>query len=214
MFFHFCCSTLSEKRTLDNLNASMKAASEILERRRSERRGTAYSGTGSTSRYVGADYSLPFPPDHLGTGATERGRPTSRYSLPMQPPPTKSYRSSSGSVDTSGSAGSGSSSHHATSGAGGTGTGNSLWGLLDMAQSWIMTHTSRRDRSEERSRYLLRKTKPVWFMIVICEQITNCLHFMIFFYILNFISTNKPIYHLQNTKPRNIVVIFLETTGN
>ena len=139
----------------------MKAASEILERRRSERRGTAYSGTGSTSRYVGADYSLPFPPDHLGTGATERGRPTSRYSLPMQPPPTKSYRSSSGSVDTSGSAGSGSSSHHATSGAGGTGTGNSLWGLLDMAQSWIMTHTSRRDRSEERSRYLLRKTKPV-----------------------------------------------------
>ena len=176
----------------------MKAASEILERRRSERRGTAYSGTGSTSRYVGADYSLPFPPDHFGTGATERGRPTSRYSLPMQPPPTKSYRSSSGSVDTSGSAGSGSSSHHATSGAGGT--GNSLWGLLDMAQSWIMTHTSRRDRSEERSRYLLRKTKPVWFMIVICEQITNCLHFMIFFiFWISYIQTNlSTTYRIQN----------------
>ena len=48
-------------------------------------------------------------------------------------------------------------------------------------------------------------------MIVICEQITNCLHFMIFFYILNFIYTNKPIYHLQNTKPRNMLVSFFKS---
>ena len=190
MFFHFCCSTLSEKRTLDNLNASMKAASEILERRRSERRGTAYSGS---SRYVAADYSLPFPPDHFGVSATERGRPTSRYTL-LQAPPTRSYRSSSGSTSSSGSDSSGSiagsgSGHHATSGA--PGTGNSLWGLLDMAQSWILNHTSRRDRSEERSRYLLRKTKQVWLWLI-CEQIIVYISWFFFIFWISYIQ--KPIY--------------------
>ena len=32
-----------------------------------------------------------------------------------------------------------------------------------------------------------------------------------FFYILNFIYTNKPIYHLQNTKPRNMLVSFFKS---
>ena len=142
LFFLF--STLSEKRTLENLTASMKAANEILERRRSERSrdsgggSNSGSGSGTSSRYV--EYSLP--------QNKERGRPTSRYStLPTTTSTLTSYRSSSGS----------------TSDPTGTGSG-SLWGLLDMAQSWLMSHTSRRDRSEERSRYLLRKTsKPVWF---------------------------------------------------
>ena len=171
----------------------MKAASEILERRRSERRGTAFSG--STSRYVAADYSLPFPaPDHYGTSATERGRPISRYSLPLQPPPsTRSYRSSSGSTTSSSGSDTSGAGSSSGSGAGGTGSGNSLWGLLDMAQSWILTHTSRRDRSEERSRYLLRKTKQVWLWLI-CEQIIVYISWFFLYFEFSFIQNHLNLY--------------------
>ena len=98
---------------MENLTASMRSASELLERRRAE-------GTG---RY--ADFS------------TEN----SRLSRPRtsQVPPTTSYRS--------------------TANTGNTGANNngSLWGLLDMAQSWIMK--SRRDRSEEKVKSLIRKSR-------------------------------------------------------
>ena len=119
----------------------MKAASDILERRRSERNRP-------DSRYVG-DYSLPLPP--MADIRQERGRPSSRYSsLNLQQPPSRSTTATS-----SASAGNASAGSDPTSG--------SLWGLLDMAQSWLSGHTSRRDRSEERSKYLMRKTRPLWF---------------------------------------------------
>lgn len=105
-------SSFTDRRTMDNLTASMRSASELLERRRTE----------GASRYA--------DPDSLN----ERGRLPVRF-----PPPSTSstsYRSSTTTTSDQSSSG-------------------SLWGLLDMAQSWIMK--SRRDRSEEKSRYLNRK---------------------------------------------------------
>ena len=110
---------VNERRAMDNLTASMRNASEILERRRAE----------GSSRYADP-YSNPRADLY-----ESRGRTASRY----QAPPTTSYRSTTSDS---------------------TSTGSSLWGLLDMAQSWLTSHKSRRDRSEERSRYLIRKTKP------------------------------------------------------
>ena len=116
---------VNDRRALDSLTASMRNASEILERRRTE----------GSSRYVEPSLS---PSSHYES----RGRTASRYQVP-----TTSYRSSTTSASSTSEAGTASAS-----------TG--LWGLLDMAQSWLTTHKSRRDRSEERSRYLIRKTKP------------------------------------------------------
>ena len=126
----------------------MKAANDILERRRSERN--------RDSRYVeGYSLSLPvsagFPhPAEMVSSRQERGRQSTRYSsLNLQQPPSRSATATSGTGN--------------ASAAGTDPTSGSLWGLLDMAQSWITGHTSRRDRSEERSKYLMRKTRPLWF---------------------------------------------------
>ena len=126
----------------------MKAANDILERRRSERN--------RDSRYVeGYSLSLPvsagFPhPAEMASSRQERGRQSTRYSsLNLQQPPSRSATATSGTGN--------------ASAAGTDPTSGSLWGLLDMAQSWITGHTSRRDRSEERSKYLMRKTRPLWF---------------------------------------------------
>ena len=151
----------------------MKAATDLLERRRSA--GSTYSSSTSNSRYV--DYTPSYTPSTDYN--TERGRSTTRYT-PMQPPTTSmaSYRSSTGSMET-GSGGPGSGSGQQT---------GSLWGLLDMAQSWILNHTSRRDRSEERSRYLLRKTsKQVWCDLYICN-------------FGNFLTTSSLICKVRNAK--------------
>ena len=131
-------STYSERKTMENLTASMKSASELLERRRAARSSvdntstTSTSGTSTTSTSGTNTSTSRYVPD----SNPERGRASTRYQVPTVPTEaSSSYRS-----DTS----------NASSGA-------SLWGLLDMAQSWIMK--SRRDRSEEKSRYLIRKTR-------------------------------------------------------
>ena len=130
-------STYSERKTMENLTASMKSASELLERRRAARSSvdntstTSTSGTSTTSTSGTNTSTSRYVPD----SNPERGRASTRYQVPTVPTASSSYRS-----DTS----------NASSGA-------SLWGLLDMAQSWIMK--SRRDRSEEKSRYLIRKTR-------------------------------------------------------
>ena len=132
---------VSDRRALDSLTASMKNASEILERRRTE----------GSSRYVEPlnHYSAASAASMASTASTAssleaRGRSASRYYVP---PSSTSYRSTASTASTASAA-----SEAATSSGG-------LWGLLDMAQNWLTTHKSRRDRSEERSRYLLRKTK-------------------------------------------------------
>ena len=110
-------ATYTERKTLENLTASMRSASELLERRRSE----------GSSRYVDHYPTQPNPFEGRGRAPTRSSQASSNI-----------YRSS-GTAD-------------ATSGGG-------LWGLFDMAQSWLTSHKSRRDRSEEVSRSLIRKSR-------------------------------------------------------
>ena len=132
-------STYSERKTMENLTASMKSASELLERRRAARSSvdntstTSTSGTSTTSTSGTNTSTSRYVPD----SNPERGRASTRYQVPTVPTEaSSSYRSDTSNASSSGA---------------------SLWGLLDMAQSWIMK--SRRDRSEEKSRYLIRKTR-------------------------------------------------------
>ena len=83
-------------------------------------------------------YADMYPPNPL-----ERGRAPLRTGSSMQAP---FYRSMETGSTQSGS---------------GPNGGNGLWGLFDMAQSWITGHKSRRDRSEEVSRSLIRKSRNV-----------------------------------------------------
>ena len=129
----------TDRKTMENLNASMRSASELLQRRRAE----------GTSRYVDQ-----YPSSVSGL---ERGRTSARY-IPSEPAGSipdsthTSYRSA-----TSRAAGGGQQDHSTDRTSGG-----SLWGLLDMAQSWIMKPVkSRRDRSEEQSRTLMRKSRTL-----------------------------------------------------
>ena len=121
----------TDRKTMENLNASMRSASELLQRRRAE----------GTSRYVDQYPSSGVPHD--------RGRTSARY-ISSDPGSIPTYRSTT----SRGSQG----QDHSTDRT----SGGSLWGLLDMAQSWIMKPVkSRRDRSEEQSRTLMRKSRTL-----------------------------------------------------
>ena len=125
----------SDRKTMENLNASMRSASELLHRRRAE----------GTSRYV--DPLTQYP---TGPFDQRRGRDPARYNQGSNPTHHHSYRSNQSST--------GDHSIDRT----GAGSGGSLWGLFDMAQSWIMKPVkSRRDRSEEQSRSLMRKSRTL-----------------------------------------------------
>ena len=138
----------SDRKTMENLSASMRSASELLERRRAQ---------GSTgSRYVDQTLLYPATPSRVYPGVEpqssvdRRGRASARYIPSDQGSNPNSYRSNPSTT---------SHGDHSTDRTTGPG-GGSLWGLLDMAQSWIMKPAkSRRDRSEEQSRSLLRKSR-------------------------------------------------------
>lgn len=139
----------TDRKTMENLNASMRSASELLHRRRAE----------GTSRYVDP---LLYPAGGLPTPGTydqRRGRAPARYnpSIPDQGsnPPHHIYRSTPGQTAATSQTG-----DHSTDRTGQGGPG--LWGLFDMAQNWIMKPVkSRRDRSEEQSRSLMRKSRTL-----------------------------------------------------
>lgn len=148
---HRVNTSLSERKAMDDLNASMRAANELLDRRRAAGSSGAYTGSisthssyssGSSSRYVEPSYTAP-----TYSSSYERGRTTTR-SYHQQPiastMASSSYRSNTTSSTTEATA-----------------TSGSLWGLLDMAQSWIMSHKSRRDRSEDKAKFLLRKSRQL-----------------------------------------------------
>ena len=127
-------SSYTERRTMDNLTASMKSASELLERRRNE----------GASRYVDSLY------DSTEYSLGPRGRAAVRSSY-VSTSSDASYRNSALS------SASGGPSAAEASGSGQQASGGSLWGLLDMAQSWLMK--PRRDRSEEKVKSLIRKSR-------------------------------------------------------
>lgn len=137
----------TDRKTMENLNASMRSASELLHRRRAE----------GTSRYVDP---LLYPAGGLPTPGTyeqRRGRVPARYNPSDQGsnPPHHIYRSTPGQTAATSHTG-----DHSTDRTGPGGPG--LWGLLDMAQNWIMKPVkSRRDRSEEQSRSLMRKSRTL-----------------------------------------------------
>jgi len=140
----------TDRKTMENLNASMRSASELLQRRRAE----------GTSRYVDP---LLYPAGGLPTPGLpyeqRRGRLPSRYnpSTDQGSNPTHHiYRSTPGQTAATSHTG-----DHSTDRTGQPG-GPGLWGLLDMAQNWIMKPVkSRRDRSEEQSRSLMRKSRTL-----------------------------------------------------
>ena len=141
----------TDRKTMENLNASMRSASELLQRRRAE----------GTTRYVDP---LLYPAGGLPTPGTHyeqrpRGRVPSRYNPENQgsnPTYHHIYRSTPGQTAATSHTG-----DHSTDRTGQTG-GPGLWGLLDMAQNWIMKPVkSRRDRSEEQSRSLMRKSRTL-----------------------------------------------------
>ena len=141
--------SFTDRKTMENLNASMRSASELLHRRRAE----------GTSRYVDP---LLYPAGGLPTPGTyeqRRGRVPARYNPSDQGsnPPHHIYRSTPGQTAATSHTG----ADHSTDRTGQAG-GPGLWGLFDMAQNWIMKPVkSRRDRSEEQSRSLMRKSRTL-----------------------------------------------------
>ena len=138
---------------MENLNASMRSASELLRRRRAE----------GTSRYVAP---LLYPAGDLPTPGTHyepqrRGRVPARYNPSTDQGSNRPHQihSSTGPGHPAATAHTG--ADHSTDRTGQTG-GPGLWGLFDMAQNWIMKPVkSRRDRSEEQSRSLMRKSRTL-----------------------------------------------------
>jgi atypical dual specificity phosphatase len=133
-------NTRVEKKAMADLQASMRNASELLDRRRAA----------GSSRYESTLQQIPL--------VSERGRTTSRYSTPSASSSTTYYTSSTATSSRSSTATTPTTSASTSEQ---TPASGPLWGLLDMAQSWIMNHRSRRDRSEEKAKYLLRRSRQL-----------------------------------------------------
>ena len=122
----------NDRKTMAELENSLRSASDLLERRRLAK---VSSSSYSSSTY--STYSTMYPTTSATQPARERerGREVKRTSY---------SRNTVGSMP-----GTATSEESSTS----------LRGLLNFAQSWLTTHTSRREISMERSSQLLRRSK-------------------------------------------------------
>ena len=129
-------SSINERRTMHNLETSVKNASDLLERRRLAKEATtsAYLTSSSSLSSSSSSMSPLSPSSSLMDVPRERGRDTTKRS---------SYSRSSGASSMSAS----------------DETPISLRGLLDFAQSWLTTHKSRREVSMDRATQLMRRSR-------------------------------------------------------
>ena len=137
-------SSVNERRTMHNLETSVKNASDLLERRRLAKEATTSAYLTSSSSLLSSSSSSPSSSmSPLSTSSSlmdvprERGRDATKRSA-------ASYARSSGSGSTM------SASDESSI---------SLRGLLDFAQSWLTTHKSRREVSMDRATQLLRRSR-------------------------------------------------------
>jgi len=127
--------SVNERRTISEREASVRSASDLLERRRLAKEASSSSGMyTATSTYTASAYYPSTEPTR------ERGRELKRSSA------SYSTRSSASNV-----VGVTSSTPDDSP--------ISLRGLLDFAQNWLTSHKSRREVSMERSSLLLRRSK-------------------------------------------------------
>ena len=127
-------SSINERRTMHDLETSVRNASDLLERRRLAKEA-------STSSYLMTSSSAPSVASSSASSSfqdvpRERGRDTTKRST------GSTYSRSS-----------------ATSSASDETAAISLRGLLDFAQSWLTNHKSRREVSMERASLLFRRSR-------------------------------------------------------
>ena len=127
--------SVNERRTISELEASVRSASDLLERRRLAKEASSSSGMyTATSTYTASAY---YP---SADSTRERGREVKRSSA--------SYTTRSSAANVVGATSSTPDDSPI-----------SLRGLLDFAQNWLTSHKSRREVSMERSSHLLRRSK-------------------------------------------------------
>jgi hypothetical protein len=127
--------SVNERRTISELEASVRSASDLLERRRLAKEASSSSGMyTATSTYTTSAYYPSTEPTR------ERGREVKRSSA--------SYTTRTSASNIVGATSSTPDDSPI-----------SLRGLLDFAQNWLTNHKSRREVSMERSSLLLRRSK-------------------------------------------------------